>query len=122
MPQAVPLNKAISQKNFQKYEAKGIVVSSYKFQIKDLSIIALFNANDICYEMKTFNNRMLPPLKDLIGSTLAATKPVVLKKVWLRSITLQYGSGSSTAIYESFGLPGDLSVKVYSPTLKPYVP
>ncbi len=118
-PQTVPLNEAISRKNLQKYQAKGIVVSSYKFQIKNFKIIALFNSNNICYEMKTFNNRTLPSLKDLVGSTLAATKPIVLKRVWLRSITMQYGIGSNAVIYKSFGPPGDISVKVYSPALKP---
>ncbi len=121
-PQTVPLNKAISRKNLQKYQANGITVSSYKFQINNFKIIALFNADNICYEMKTFNNRTLPSLKDLVGSALAATQPVVLKRVWLRSTTLQYGSGSNAVIYRSFGPPGDLSVKVYSPALKPFVP
>lgn len=118
-PQTVPLNEAISRKNLQKYEASGITVSSYKFQIKNFKIIALFNSNNICYEMKTFHNRTLPPLKDLVGSTLAAMRPIVLKRVWLRSITLQYGSGSNAVIYKSFGPFGDISVKVYSPALKP---
>ncbi|MHB1660788.1 MAG: hypothetical protein ACYCSQ_02355 [bacterium] len=118
-PVSVPLSKAVSRKNLQKYETKGVSVSSYKFIIRGFKMIAMFNSNNVCYEMKTYGNRTLPPVKYLVGPALASVKPAVLKRVWLRSIILEYGSGSSAVIYESYGMPGDLSAKVYSPSLKP---
>ncbi|MHB1664957.1 MAG: hypothetical protein ACYCT7_06820 [bacterium] len=117
-PKPLALNKAVSSNNLQRYQAKGISVSSYKFQVNGFKMITLFNSSNVCYEMKTYNNRSLPDPKDLIGN-LAGIKPVVLNRVWLRSITFQYGTGTNAVIYKTFGLPGDLSAEAYSPSLKP---
>jgi len=117
-PKPLPLNKAVSSKNLQRYQTKGITVSSWKFQVNGFKMIALFNASNVCYGMKTYNNRSLPNPKYLIGQ-LANVKPIVLNRVWLRSITLQYGTGANAVIYKTFGLPGDLSAVAYSPSLKP---
>jgi hypothetical protein len=117
-PKSIPLYTAITHKSLEKYQSQGVNVSSYMFTINGHKIIALFNSNNICYEMKSRNNRTLPKLSDFIGS-LANTKPIVLKKKWLRSITLQYGTGNNRILYSSYGFPGDISVYVYSPSLKP---
>lgn len=117
-PESVPLNRAVSSKNLQRYQAGGISVAGYKFQVNGFKMTALFNKNNICYEMKTYNNRSLPDPKYLIGS-LARTKPVVLSRIPFRAIILQYGTGANAVIYKTFGFPGDLSAISYSPALKP---
>jgi hypothetical protein len=117
-PEPMPLNTAVGFGNLQRYQASGISVSAYRFQVSGFKMITLFNPGGVCYEMKTFNNRLLPNPKDLIGS-LAGTKPVVLNRIPLRAITLQYGTGLNAVIYETFGPPSDLSAVAYSPALKP---
>ncbi|MHB1679532.1 MAG: hypothetical protein ACYCTB_03350 [bacterium] len=117
-PKPLALNKAVSSKNLQRYQDNGVSVASYKFQVNGFKMITLFNSSKVCYEMKTYNNRSLPDPKDLIGN-LVSIKPVVLNRVWLRSITLQYGTGPGAVIYKTSGLPGDLSAEAYSPSLKP---
>ena len=120
-PKSLALNKAISSKDLQNYQTKGIAVSSlssWTFQINGFKMIALFNASNVCYEMKTYSNRTLPNPKDLIGS-LANTKPILIHRSFLISAEYQYGTGANAIIYRTFGLPGDLSAVAYSPSLKP---
>ncbi len=120
-PQSMPLNMAVSSAEMKKIQANNMAgeIKSYVFEINSFKMIALFNASDICYEMKTYGNASLPNPADLIGSSLAETSPVVINRVWLRSVTLKYGTGADAVIYRTFGLPGDFSAIAYSPALKP---
>jgi len=117
-PKPLALNKAVNSNDLQNYQTKGITVSSYTFQVNGFKMIALFNASNVCYEMKTYSNRTLPNPKDLIGS-LADTKPILIHRSFLISAAYQYGTGANAIIYRTFGLPGDLSAAAYSPSLKP---
>lgn len=51
-PESVPLNRAVSSKNLQRYQAGGISVAGYKFQVNGFKMTALFNKNNICYELE----------------------------------------------------------------------
>ena len=113
----IALNYAVSQSNVSSYQKIG--VSAYVFIINNLKIYAVFNQSRVCYKEYTVNERTLSSLKSMIGSTLATTKPKVLMIAPLRMAKYEYGTGASVVIYTTFGLPGDLSVKAYSPSLSP---
>ncbi len=116
-PKGIALNYAVSQKNLVTYQKIG--VSAYVFTVNNLKVYAVFNQSGICYKEYTMHERMLPSVSLMIGSTLAATKPKLLMMIPLRMAKYQYGSGSNAVIYTTFGLPGDLSAKAYSPLLAP---
>ncbi len=110
-------NYAVSSSNVSIY--KKIGVNAYVFTVNHLKVYAVFNPSGICYEEYTMNERMLPNTSLMIGSALAATKPKVLMVMPLRMEKYEYGTGSNAVIYTTFGLPGDLSAKAYSPSLSP---
>ena len=116
-PKGIALNYAVSQKNLITYQKIG--VRAYVFTVNNLKIYAVFNPKGVCYKEYTMNERTLPSLSLMIGNALAATKPKILMVIPLRMEKYQYGTGSNAVIYTTFGLPGDLSAKAYSPSLAP---
>lgn len=119
-PQSVALSHALPRAKAAAYEKKG--VRAYTFQVNRFKIYAVFNASGVCYEEFTRHNRMLPKASTLIGQSLANEKPKVLMIIPLRMERYQYGTGSNAVIYETFGTPGNLSVRAYSPSLAPGLP
>ena len=91
---------------------------TYLFRADGFDIYALFNRDDICFEAFTSNNRTLPDPSLFLGS-LASTSPKELLRIPLRAAVWQYGTGDGAIIYETHGLPGDLSAEAYSKTLMP---
>ena len=116
-PEGIALNYAVSPANVSAYQKIG--VNAYVFTVNHLKVYAVFNPSGVCYKEYTMHERTLPSPSLMIGSALAATKPKVLMVMPLRMAKYQYGSGSNTVIYTTFGLPGDLSAKAYSPSLAP---
>lgn len=93
-------------------------VKGYIFKIREFKVYALFNKNNICFEMFTLHNRTHPDPAMLIGH-LAETTPEVLYQEPMRAIELQYGEGKNTVIYHSWGTLHDQSAEAYSEALEP---
>ncbi len=115
-PTSTPLKSITRPSNVKAYDSKG--ASAYIFKVNGFRVYAAFNSSGVCYKVATYNNRVLPSPALLIGS-LANTKPVVLSRIPLRALTLQYGSGANMVIFKTSGLPGSLSAEAWAPSLKP---
>ena len=127
-PENVRIDRIMGSRMAARYEKAG--AKAYIFKIsgfkvwnfpktRDFKVYALFNKDNVCFQMFTRDNRYVPDPSLFVGP-LANTTPKILNNgdIMSSNTELQYGNGENAVIFGTSGY-GTVNGGAISPALAP---